>query len=43
MHTDMIHRDLKPGNIWLGAEGTAKLGDLGLAVALNQTRLTQPG
>ncbi|MFN0072659.1 MAG: protein kinase domain-containing protein, partial [Chloroflexota bacterium] len=39
----VIHRDLKPGNIWLTGEGTAKLGDFGLAVALDQSRLTQPG
>ncbi|MFN0071154.1 MAG: serine/threonine-protein kinase, partial [Chloroflexota bacterium] len=39
----LIHRDLKPGNIWITADGTAKLGDFGLAVALDQTRHTQPG
>ncbi len=41
--SELIHRDLKPGNIWLTADGTAKLGDFGLAVALDQTRHTQPG
>ncbi|MFQ5512056.1 MAG: protein kinase, partial [Candidatus Krumholzibacteriia bacterium] len=68
---DVIHRDLKPGNIWLteatavaskarrrisgqadsgGAKsgsatpiGTAKLGDFGLAVALDRSRITQEG
>jgi len=26
----VVHRDLKPANIWLGDDGTAKLGDFGL-------------
>jgi NIMA (never in mitosis gene a)-related kinase 7 len=26
----MMHRDLKPGNIFVTADGTLKLGDLGL-------------
>ncbi|MDP2948211.1 MAG: protein kinase [Chloroflexota bacterium] len=39
----IIHRDVKPGNIWLTADGHARLGDFGLAVALNMSRLTQAG
>ncbi len=39
----LIHRDVKPGNIWLAADGTACLGDFGLALALGQSRLTQDG
>jgi tetratricopeptide (TPR) repeat protein len=39
----IIHRDIKPGNIWLSADGTTKIGDFGLALAVDLSRLTQPG
>src|SRR5262249_41008178 len=39
----IIHRDVKPGNVWLTAGGVAKLGDFGLAVALDRSRLTMAG
>ena len=39
----IVHRDLKPGNVWLASDGTAKIGDFGLAVAIDRSRLTQEG
>src|SRR5207253_8459855 len=39
----VIHRDLKPSNVWLTRDGTAKLGDFGLAVALDRSRLSVEG
>jgi class 3 adenylate cyclase len=39
----VIHRDLKPGNVWLDDAGTAALGDFGLAVAVDRSRMTMQG
>jgi tetratricopeptide (TPR) repeat protein len=39
----IIHRDLKPGNVWLAEDERAMIGDFGLAVAVDRSRLTQAG
>ncbi len=39
----IVHRDLKPGNVWLTSDSVAKIGDFGLAVALDRSRLTTEG
>ena len=32
---NVLHRDIKPGNIFLAADGTVKLGDFGLGRTLD--------
>jgi hypothetical protein len=39
----IIHRDIKPGNVMLSADGTAKINDFGLAMAIDVSRLTMEG
>ncbi|HEV2787255.1 MAG TPA: protein kinase, partial [Solirubrobacteraceae bacterium] len=40
---DVVHRDVKPDNVWLAADGSAALGDFGIAHQLGLDRLTAEG
>ena len=39
----IIHRDLKPANVWLAEDGTARLGDFGLAATDRRSRAAVEG
>ncbi len=39
----VVHRDVKPANVLLRHDGAAKLVDLGIAVSVDQTRVTRSG
>jgi serine/threonine protein kinase/tetratricopeptide (TPR) repeat protein len=39
----VIHRDIKPGNVWLSSGGTPMVGDFGLALTADMSRLTEEG
>ena len=39
----VVHRDVKPGNILISSEGKVKVTDFGIAHAVGQVPVTQPG
>ena len=40
---DIVHRDIKPGNVLFRSDGTLALGDFGAASQFGQERVTQEG
>lgn len=42
-HLNIIHRDIKPGNVLLAEDKTLRLTDFGIALMGDQSRITQAG
>jgi len=40
---NVVHRDIKPGNLFLCDRGLVKVTDFGIAKALTESKVTQPG
>ncbi|MGZ5418964.1 MAG: protein kinase domain-containing protein [Solirubrobacterales bacterium] len=39
----IVHRDIKPANVWLAEDGSALLGDFGLATTEGRSRVSEKG